>query len=103
MSMMMHPAARKVARTTLLAVMVLATPFFAVSGDLAHAAAKTKAAAADPVEARIKTLHSSLRITPAQEVLWNNFAQVMRENAKAMADHRKQAAQNTQSRSAVDA
>ena len=98
-----HPVARRVAMATLLATIVFASPFLSVSGDLAHAAAKTKAAPADPVEAHIKTLHSSLHITAAQETLWNNFAQVMRENAKAMADHRKEAAQNAQSRSAVDA
>ena len=102
MFLIAHPVARRVAMATLLATTVFASPFLSVSGGLAHAAAKTKAAPADLVEARIKTLHSSLHITAAQETLWNNFAQVMRENAKAMADHRKEAAQNAQSRSAVD-
>jgi hypothetical protein len=97
-----HPAARRVAMATLLATIVVASPFLSVSGDLAQAAAKTKSAPADPVEARIKTLHSSLHITAAQETLWNDVAQVMRENAKAMADHRAEAAQNAQSRNAVD-
>ncbi len=36
------------------------------------------------VEARIKELHSLLNITPAQEELWNNVAQVMRDNARTM-------------------
>ena len=103
MFLITHPAARRGAMATLLATIVFASPFFSVSGALAQAAAKTKPAPADPVEARIKTLHSSLHITTAQETLWNNFAQVMRENAKAMAGHRKEAAQNAQSRSAVDA
>ena len=102
MFLITHPAARRVAVATPLATTVFASPFLSVSGDLAQAAAKTKATPADPVEARIKTLHSSLHITAAQETLWNNFAQVMRENAKAMADRRKEAAQNAQSRSAVD-
>jgi hypothetical protein len=97
-----HPAARRVAVATLFATIVFASPFLSVSGDLAHAAAKTKPAPADPVEARIKTLHSSLHITTAQETLWNNVVQVMRENAKAMADDRKETAQNAKSRSAVD-
>ena len=103
MFLITHPAARRAAVATLFATIVFASPFLSVSGDLAHAAAKTKPAAADPVEARINTLHSSLHITAAQETLWNNFAQVMRENAKAMAGHRKEAAQNAQSRSTVDA
>jgi hypothetical protein len=36
------------------------------------------------VEQRIKQLHSELDITPAQEAQWNQFAQVMRDNATAM-------------------
>ena len=100
MFLIAHTAARRVAMATLLATIVFAG--LSVSGDLAHAAAKTKPAPADPVEARIKTLHSSLHITAAQETLWNNFAQVMRENAKAMAERRKEAAQNATSRNAVD-
>jgi len=102
MFLITHPAARRVAVATLFATIVFASPFLSASGDLAQAAGKTKPAPADPVEARIKTLHSSLHITAAQETLWTNVAQVMRENAKAMADHRTEAAQNAQSRSAVD-
>jgi hypothetical protein len=97
-----YPALRRVAVATLFATIVFASPFLSVSGNLAQAAAKTKPAPVDPVEARIKTLHSSLHITAAQETLWNDVAQVMRENAKAMADHRAEAAQNAQSRNAVD-
>jgi protein CpxP len=39
---------------------------------------------ADNVEARIKDLHAKLAITPAQEELWNNVAQAMRDNGKTM-------------------
>ena len=39
---------------------------------------------ADRVEARILSLHDKLHITPAQGPAWNDFAQVMRENAKEM-------------------
>lgn len=38
----------------------------------------------DRVEARIAKLHEKLHITSAQEQTWNDFAQVMRDNAKAM-------------------
>lgn len=37
--------------------------------------------ATDHVEARIKRLHSELKITPAEEQQWNDVAQVMRDNA----------------------
>ena len=40
----------------------------------------------DDIEARIKTLHSQLHITPEQQRAWDDVAQVMRENAKAMAE-----------------
>ncbi len=40
----------------------------------------------DRVEARIRELHSKLKITPAQEAQWNAVAQVMRDNAKHMED-----------------
>jgi hypothetical protein len=38
----------------------------------------------DRIEARIKQLHSQLHITQAQEQQWNDFAQVMRDNAAQM-------------------
>jgi hypothetical protein len=38
----------------------------------------------DPTAARIKYLHDRLRIAPAQEPLWANVAQVMRDNAAAV-------------------
>jgi periplasmic protein CpxP/Spy len=40
--------------------------------------------AEERVERRIKELHTQLRITPAEEPQWNQFAQVMRENARDM-------------------
>ena len=42
------------------------------------------ASAADSVDARIKDLHSKLKITAAQDEQWNKVAQVMRDNAAAM-------------------
>lgn len=43
-----------------------------------------KAIEVESVEARIEALHERLKITQAQEELWNNVAQVMRENAQTM-------------------
>src|ERR1700726_5119517 len=40
--------------------------------------------AEERVERRIKELHVQLQITPAEEPQWNEFAQVMRENARDM-------------------
>jgi hypothetical protein len=40
--------------------------------------------AEERVEGRIKELHAQLHITPAEEPQWNEFAQVMRENARDM-------------------
>jgi uncharacterized membrane protein YfbV (UPF0208 family) len=40
--------------------------------------------AQERVEQRIKELYSQLRITPAERPQWDQFAQVMRENAREM-------------------
>jgi protein CpxP len=40
--------------------------------------------AEERVENRIKELHTQLRITAAEEPQWNQFAEVMRENAREM-------------------
>jgi hypothetical protein len=69
----------------LLAFMVLASPgpSYAASPEpgLANAGTVSKY---DRVEARIKELHAKLKITPAQEALWNSVTQVMRDDAKTM-------------------
>jgi len=38
------------------------------------------------IEEHINKMHTSLKITPAQEEQWKNVAQVMRENAKSVKD-----------------
>jgi hypothetical protein len=38
--------------------------------------------AVDRVEKRIADLHAKLQITPAEQPLWDKFAQIMRENAQ---------------------
>ncbi len=110
----------------LLGAIVLASPLFAAaSGYLPWPAAATKspaareivAQAASPeamappapepagnaaVEARIKELHKKLKITNAQSAQWDALAQVMRDNAQAMADLQKQRAENAKSMNAVD-
>ena len=56
---------------------------YAVSGHPAHKTS-AKVSKVDRTEARIKDLHARLKITPAQEDLWNKVTQVMRDDAKTM-------------------
>jgi protein CpxP len=50
-----------------------------------HAAAqRAPAKQADRVEARIAELRTKLKITPAQSLQWDAFANVMRDNARGM-------------------
>jgi uncharacterized membrane protein YfbV (UPF0208 family) len=57
--------------------------------------------AEERVEARIKELHAQLRITPAEEPQWNEFARVMRENARDMDEAFMQRAQQYPTMNAV--
>ena len=118
--------ARALAAATLLGSIVLAGPFAIAanhSGDPAAAVqvgstpetlaqvstvpATTESAPAgtksDPVEARIKELHSRLHITAAQQAQWDKLVQVMRDNAKAMDDLQAQRKQDASAMTAVDA
>jgi len=60
--------------TALLAVIFFASPNLLL--------ATPKVSAVDRNDARIVKMHKSLKITPAQEELWNALADVMRENAE---------------------
>ena len=61
----------------------LANPSPAVTADTAQKT-PAKVSKVDRTEARIKDLQAKLKITPAQEALWNKVTQVMRDNAKTM-------------------
>jgi protein CpxP len=92
------PFARSIAVAALLGATMLASPLTAARADgvkaapivLAQAASQTPAAAGateakpETVEQRITALHTSLKITSAEEPNWNGVAQAMRENAAAM-------------------
>ena len=97
-----HPAALAVG-VALLAFIVLASasPARAASPQPGLATAG-KASRADRVEARITELHTKLSITPAQEELWNNVTQVMRDNAKTMEMLIKARAEHANAMTAVD-
>jgi periplasmic protein CpxP/Spy len=57
--------------------------------------------AEERVEHRIKELHAQLRITPAEEPQWNQFAEVMRDNARSMDEIFRERAQGFESMNAV--
>jgi hypothetical protein len=85
------------------ALIVGAAPMAAAATALKQApATASKAASVDPVEARITDLHAKLKITPAQEELWNNVVQVMRENGKAMEPLRKARSEKVATMTAVE-
>jgi hypothetical protein len=94
------PAA--VAAATLRAPVMLAqtTPVPAATPRVRATA--SKASTIDPVEARIKDLHARLKITPAQEDLWNNVTQVLRDNAKTMDALRKARSEKASTMTAVE-
>jgi GMP synthase PP-ATPase subunit len=95
---------------TLVVVMVaFLSLFFFASADSSFAASTKKKSttvakmtAVEHTEARIKELKSELKITEAQEVLWNNFTQVMRENAKDMDAITKDKAESSKTMNAVE-
>jgi len=76
-----------------LAVMAFVLALIAVTGHAladsdcagpAVAIKTTKIDSMDPLESRIKTLHDKLKITEAQEGLWQGVADAMRDNARNM-------------------
>ena len=77
---------------TLVVVMVvfLSAIFFANPNHSFAASGKKKSSAVarisavEHTEAQIKQLQGALNITEAQQELWDNLTQVMRENAKDM-------------------
>jgi len=79
----------------------------AAPSEAAPASAKTPGKQAphtpeDFVETRIKDLHQKLKITPAQESQWNEFAEVMRDNAQMVDAVLKERSENLHSMTAVD-
>ncbi|MDA8306350.1 MAG: Spy/CpxP family protein refolding chaperone [Deltaproteobacteria bacterium] len=79
-----HPTSLVFA-VALLALMVFGGPGLSRAATAEHSKAKAAKPKIDThLEARIKALHAKLKITPAQEQLWNKVAQAMRENDKTM-------------------
>ncbi len=76
---------RLLAAATVLGAFLAAIPMQDSRADSpAEASASTHAKPpADHSEARIKELHAKLQITAAEEALWGDVAQAMRDNGKA--------------------
>lgn len=65
-------------------------------------AAKANAAVDAKVETHIKAMHSKLHVTSAQKTQWDAVAQVMRDNAHALADLREEGTEQAESMTAID-
>ena len=95
---------------TLVLVMAafLSAIFFANANPSFAASAKEKSpaiariSAVEHTEAQIKQLQGTLKITEAQQELWNNLTLVMRENAKDMDALTKEKAENAKPMNAVE-
>jgi hypothetical protein len=74
---------------------------FADSGKK-KSSAHARTSAVEYTEAQIKQLQGSLNITEAQEPLWNDLTQVMRENAKEMDTLTKDRAEKAKTMNAVE-
>lgn len=101
--------AAAVAASLLLPTVGLATGAFAQSETPSAGAAEAhkpnaqpkSASTAERVDQHIAQLHAELHITPAQKAQWDQFAQVMRDNAKQMDELLQQRAANFGSMNAV--
>lgn len=74
---------RPVTRTAML-LAALTLPVAAVAQQAAPARAPRGQSLAARVEQRLGRLHDALGITPAEEGLWNQYAEVTRANARDM-------------------
>ena len=95
--------------TIVVAMVAFLSIFFFANADNSFAAsgkkkstAVARTTAVEHTEARIKELKGELKITEPQEALWNNFTQVMRENAKEMDALTKDRAENSKTMNAVE-
>ncbi|HVN97326.1 MAG TPA: Spy/CpxP family protein refolding chaperone [Syntrophorhabdaceae bacterium] len=78
--------------TRAIIAMLLAFVLLALPGPLCAASSSSTSmgpaggSKTDRVEARITELHAKLKITDAQEPLWRNVAETMRDNERTMED-----------------
>jgi hypothetical protein len=122
MTQLPYSTARAIAGAALLGTIAFASPLCAASLNFTQAPAvdpalamsaqatstptylliPAKASSVDRAETRITELHAKLKITAAQEVLWTNVTQVMRDNAAKLDALTKARAENAKSMSAME-
>jgi len=95
--------------TIVVAMVAFLSIFIFSNADNSFAASSTKkttavarTSAVEHTGAQIKQLQDSLKITEAQQALWNNLTQVMMENAKEMDALTKERAENSKTMNAVE-
>lgn len=96
------PATFIVVMASFLSVVFLANANTSFASDKKKSSVTAETSAVDSTESRVKQLHSALKITEAQEGLWKNLTQVMRENAKEMDALTKDNAQKIKTMNAVE-
>jgi len=98
------PVALVVVMVAFLSTIFLANANLSFAADAGHkkSPAVVKTSAVEQTEVRIKQLQDELTITKAQEELWNNLTQVMRDNAKEMDALTKDRAKNAKAMNAVE-
>lgn len=98
-----YPATFAVAVAAFLAFIVLASasPSLAASPEPGMETSG-KVSKTDRAEVRIKELYTKLKITPAQEGLWDNVTKAMRDDAKTMEALIKARSEKASSMNAVD-
>jgi glucose dehydrogenase len=90
----MHANGKSLVTPVLLAL-ALALPVGArAQAKAAPAATRSASTPRNRVEQRIADMYATLHITPAQNMIWNQFAQVMLDNAASMQAAAKQAEAN---------
>jgi protein CpxP len=103
--MMLHLTPRignALTAATILGAVLFMLPADAVAQASPPTAPAAKAAPANPVEARIGSLHDALRITSAQEPQWQAVAEAMRDNAKTTGALIKERVAKAKTMTAVD-
>ncbi len=95
--------------TRVVVMMAFLSTLFLANANLSFAASGTtkspgvaRTTVVEHTEARIKELQGVLKITDAQEKLWENLTQVMREDAKEMDALTKDRAEKTKTMNAVE-
>jgi protein CpxP len=104
------PSARTLVAAAIFAAFGFAAPMLAVAADpmgtpavaASASPAKMDKDSADKVAAQIKHLHVALQITPAQEPLWKDVADVMEDNAERVTAVAKERSEHSKTMTAVD-